>query len=122
MARNSLHHPTRLTVLRVYRKYAYGSMRMFCWCRCTCGNEKEIAKSSIDSGLTRSCGCLHREVQVVTGARSNLTHGHDRKGRVSPEYHTWHGMIKTLPYTNRQALFRIRRSRDHRLRPLAQLV
>lgn len=32
-----------------------------CLCRCDCGNEKWIAKSSITFGKTQSCGCLHYE-------------------------------------------------------------
>ena len=30
-------------------------------CKCDCGNEKDIARSSLVSGLTKSCGCLHKE-------------------------------------------------------------
>lgn len=30
-------------------------------CKCDCGSEpKEIAYNSLQAGLTRSCGCLHR--------------------------------------------------------------
>lgn len=30
-------------------------------CKCDCGKEKEILRTSLVSGATRSCGCLHRE-------------------------------------------------------------
>lgn len=95
VARTSLHHPSRLTILKTYRKEAHGSKRQYCLCRCTCGTEKEICKSSIDNGLTRSCGCLHKEVQVATGATSNKTHGDGSRRRgVAREYDAWRSMMK----------------------------
>lgn len=36
-------------------------------CRCDCGNTKVIAKASLTSGATRSCGCLLRETSSATG-------------------------------------------------------
>lgn len=30
-------------------------------CRCDCGKEKDISISSLRRGLTKSCGCLHKE-------------------------------------------------------------
>ena len=30
-------------------------------CRCQCGNETVVRRSSLVSGATRSCGCLRRE-------------------------------------------------------------
>jgi len=38
-------------------------------CRCDCGNEKVITRSSLISGNTRSCGCLKKEVNPT------MTHG-----------------------------------------------
>lgn len=35
------------------------------WYRCECGTEKVIHKSSVDRGLTRSCGCLQREKAAI---------------------------------------------------------
>lgn len=31
-------------------------------CQCDCGNQKEIASSSLKSGQTMSCGCVHRKI------------------------------------------------------------
>lgn len=31
-------------------------------CKCDCGNEKDVLGISLTKGLTRSCGCFHREV------------------------------------------------------------
>lgn len=39
--------------------------------RCSCGKEKEIALQSLKRGLTKSCGCLRKE---VTGNRARI-HG-----------------------------------------------
>lgn len=46
-------------------------------CRCDCGALVSIRTSSLCEKLTRSCGCLKREVHT--------THGHTR----SPEYTAW---------------------------------
>ncbi|HEY1380168.1 MAG TPA: hypothetical protein VGF55_25425 [Gemmataceae bacterium] len=35
-------------------------------CRCECGNTAEVRASALASGVTRSCGCLRRE---MTGER-----------------------------------------------------
>lgn len=48
----------RLTVLsfcKVEKHLAY-------WlCKCDCGNEVEVPGVSLRKGITKSCGCLHRE-------------------------------------------------------------
>lgn len=35
--------------------------------RCDCGNEKEINKASVISGVTKSCGCLRRKINKEKG-------------------------------------------------------
>lgn len=57
-------------------------------CKCDCGAEKEIAGSSLSSGLTRSCGCLAAEMRGAGSPR--FVHGK----RGTPEYITWGNMIK----------------------------
>jgi hypothetical protein len=52
-------------------------------CRCDCGTEKAIIRSSLTSGHSRSCGCLH--------ARSN---GEASASGGTPEYRAWTGMIR----------------------------
>lgn len=93
--RTSLHHPSRLTILSSFRKEYCGGMRWFYLCRCICGSEKEIVKRSVDSGLTRSCGCLYREVSIATAPRRNFKHGDGgvRRG-VAAEYCIWRSMLK----------------------------
>lgn len=38
-------------------------------CLCDCGSTKIIQGSSLNSGLTRSCGCLSKEIKNLTGQR-----------------------------------------------------
>lgn len=54
-------------------------------CICDCGNEKVVQGGHLKSGHTKSCGCLGKELSVL----SNTTHGmHSSK-----EYSSWSGMI-----------------------------
>jgi len=39
---------------------------------CDCGVEKSVLFCSLTSGRTRSCGCLNREVAVLTNSRGTL--------------------------------------------------
>jgi hypothetical protein len=40
-------------------------------CKCECGNEKEVSGTSLQSGNTRSCGCLQKEAMK----NANRSHG-----------------------------------------------
>jgi hypothetical protein len=53
-------------------------------CRCDCGIETQTSSSLLRKGLTRSCGCLHRDAC----REKNSTHGM----RKSPEYSVWYDM------------------------------
>jgi hypothetical protein len=53
-------------------------------CLCDCGNESFVKTGDLNSGNTKSCGCLSA---VVTGQRSR-THGMSLSG----EYTSWSGM------------------------------
>lgn len=53
-------------------------------CRCDCGNEKTVTSGCLTGGVSRSCGCLQREL----ASKTHLKHGRCR----SPEYHSWSGM------------------------------
>lgn len=46
-------------------------------CRCSCGNEREVFKSSLTTGKTKSCGCIGREAT----SKANTTHGLCKKDR-----------------------------------------
>ena len=52
----------RLTVIAAERRDNYETS----WrCRCICGGEAVVRESSLCSGNTKSCGCLHRETQIA---------------------------------------------------------
>ena len=55
-------------------------------CRCICGNTTTVTGTSLTSGCTRSCGCLHLEV-LHTGVRPKI-HGKTK----TPIYITWINM------------------------------
>lgn len=72
----------RLTAVYAYKD---PSGRRFVWhCQCDCGGEKEVCSSSLTSGRTRSCGCIHRE----SLAERNTSHGHTKERL----YRVWKGM------------------------------
>ena len=50
-------------------------------CVCECGSKKVVAGFSMQSGKTRSCGCLARDIKTVHG------------GCKTPEYRVWASMI-----------------------------
>lgn len=71
-------------------------------CVCDCGNERAVAACSLLSGVSKSCGCLHRE--VIT------THGHTVVGPrkvQSPTYQSWIGLVQrcTNPNNSRFAYY-----------------
>lgn len=72
----------RLTILKSTTK---GN----CLCRCVCGNEKEILFYRIKIGVSKSCGCLRKEVT----SRRSKKHG----GSGTKLHGVWFG-IKTRCY------------------------
>lgn len=67
----------RLTVLR----FLHGTKGSRWLCRCECGTEKAIPGGNLRNEITRSCGCLRRDLV----AAKNFRHGH----RHRPEYAVW---------------------------------
>lgn len=59
---------TRWTVL------GPGSESLFLLCRCSCGVEKEVNKKNLKSRLTKSCGCLKREIHTTHGKHKTRTY------------------------------------------------
>lgn len=64
-------------------------------CRCDCGSEIVAISNNLRRALTRSCGCLQREL----AAERRTTHGHSRgrDGISTPfcdTYQTWANMLK----------------------------
>lgn len=44
-------------------------------CECSCGNSVLVRTDSLTRGLTKSCGCLHRELSSVHAKLNNVRHG-----------------------------------------------
>jgi hypothetical protein len=55
-------------------------------CRCECGNESVVITSGLNSGKTKSCGCLQREIVRCR----QTTHGKSH----TTEYKAWFAMIE----------------------------
>lgn len=53
-------------------------------CKCACGNEVRVLTYSLNAGLTRSCGCLRREVAAQKATKHN--------GAAEPLYHVLNEM------------------------------
>jgi hypothetical protein len=63
-----------------------GSIARKWLCFCDCGTLKEINQSALRSELTRSCGCLFKEVRAAQPSpKGNHIHGMSK----SPEFWTW---------------------------------
>jgi len=72
----------RWTVLQVI-----GARR---FCRCKCGTERWVASGNLRAGISRSCGCLQREV----AARQRTTHGATKKRAQEPLFQVWRNMLR----------------------------
>jgi hypothetical protein len=56
----------RLTVLRKGEPIHSGSEFVTTWvCRCACGNEVTVRTKRLNAGLTKSCGCLSRDLAAA---------------------------------------------------------
>lgn len=78
----------RLTVLKEGSAVKYGKTTMRkVWCKCDCGNEKEIDFNSIKRGKSTSCGCFNKE----NARKLHTTHGKAmlKPGVRHPDYCIW---------------------------------
>jgi hypothetical protein len=65
-----------------------GKKRRRHWnCRCSCGTEKSIDGEALRYGLTKSCGCLAKELL----AKRSIKHGDTVNYKNSREYKSWCG-------------------------------
>ena len=46
-------------------------------CRCECGNEPVVRISSLNSGKTKSCGCLSRETIITRSTTHGMSHSRE---------------------------------------------
>jgi len=73
----------RLTVLERAENDKFNHV---CWkCRCSCGNITKVSRTSLKSGNTKSCGCLHNKLLIERITTHGLSY--------SPEYRIWSHMI-----------------------------
>ena len=79
----------RLTAIK--RVGIYGSSsKSYGWlCRCKCGNEKIVLATRLKRGVTKSCGCLQREIAKSSGDRAR-THGASK----TTTYNIWSSMMQ----------------------------
>lgn len=77
----------RWTVLAINPPTVKGGTEYSYKCRCDCGVESVVRSNPLRTGRSKSCGCINRE-----RSRASAKHGHARKGCVSSEWKTWHGM------------------------------
>lgn len=77
----------KLTVIREDSARETGNRRWIC--KCDCGNETVIITRNLNSGNTKSCGCLRGK---------STTHGHSTDGKVTSEYLAWYSMRRRCNY------------------------
>jgi hypothetical protein len=84
-----------LRVQRRSNKTNIRGNRVYWQCFCDpelggCGKEKPVNGASLRNAVTKSCGCMRREITVA----KNTRHGHAAREAKHPEYAIWSGMIK----------------------------
>lgn len=57
-------------------------------CKCECGKIVIVIGMNLKNGSSRSCGCLHRELQPAISIKASTKHGMWR----TPEYKAWAAM------------------------------
>jgi hypothetical protein len=72
----------RLLVIRESGRTRHNTITWLC--KCDCGKDKNINGCSLRSGLSKSCGCLQREVSNEAHSTHRMTH--------SSEYKAWQAM------------------------------
>ena len=88
----------RLTVLKVIDKIPNKKRgyKYIVECCCDCGTIKNFRLSNLQSGNTKSCGCLNKELTT----ERNFSHNHSARGKRTPEYITWVNMIQRCTNPN----------------------
>lgn len=64
-------------------------------CLCDCGNVVSVSGHNLKKGLTKSCGCLHKEIVAI----KNSTH----RSCKTKEYRAWRAMITRCYNPNHRA-------------------
>jgi hypothetical protein len=66
----------------------------YVFCRCACGKRRTVSWYSLLHGVSKSCGCLRKELLSAEKGERNrgFKHGGCVGGRVSPAYVSWCAM------------------------------
>ena len=99
----------RWTVLELdttphYKKSGENSNSTWWICKCECGTTRSVRQGNLVQGLTRSCGCLMREIAVEMGKKYGAINGpksreHMRElGAKSAEWNKTHGLTLVKGY------------------------
>jgi hypothetical protein len=59
-------------------------------CQCDCGSIKLVQGGNLRAGLTRSCGCLNREMIITR----STTHGQGGRKTQTAEHRVWSAMLR----------------------------
>ena len=80
----------RLTPIKYVGKNKHGQSLWLC--KCECDKKTTVAGNRLNTGHTKSCGCLN--IERITGmGESNKTHGHASDGKISKTYTAWKNMV-----------------------------
>lgn len=87
-------------IISIHKGQQFGRLTAMCatkskkhcrWlCRCVCGAECVIDAYRLDTGETRSCGCLRKDVNHLVHTK----HGGSAGSGSSPEYRAWQSIKK----------------------------
>ena len=67
-------------------------------CKCECGNTADVNARELNSGNTKSCGCIHKQ-QLAARNKTTAKHGYSDKERL---YNIWHAMRQRCYDPNRK--------------------
>lgn len=81
----------RWTILRPDPACLSGSERRLI-CRCDCGAERSVMERSLRRGLSKSCGCLLKELAAIRCRELLTQHGHAKAGAHTAEFGIWQAM------------------------------
>ncbi len=70
-------------------------------CQCKCGKDVIVQSGPLNSGATKSCGCLKQELLKLNP--HNLRHGHRTNSIISKTYKAWADMIQRCNNPNNTA-------------------
>lgn len=72
---------------------------------CDCGKKKIIVANSVKRGITKSCGCFHKERAVQSNVRHGFIHRFKKNDRNPRFYSIWSGMRNRCQNKNNHSYF-----------------